>query len=206
MTKIEKKGSVEKFYECTEKIASIIEEYYSGEIDKIEDMSEINEFLENYTSSHKVQRQEDNEILAVDSMFDLTPKTFEQTGKHLIHITIPTNGQQPLRGEKLDQLNYELKKADVLCVRVKRSGGLTICKEDNEKKSQFYFRYQSPYFGNGKTYRSNIRNKSTLDDVMKCFNNAIHLTLDKHHVFLEGVCYAGTDSTGVHCFDFITGS
>jgi hypothetical protein len=219
--------SVKEFYDCTEEIAAVLDKYFGRQHGPVNDMSDINTFVEEYVNgwgisarsygtddvSRETQqsKQEDLEepySKAINSMFDL-----DSDGKvvnaDVVSVTLPDGGDE-VQGALEDVTRYEAKS---LKIQSNGKGGLEPVRIRGHEGDEFQLVYDSPYFGNDKTYASRAFKSINLEQVLECMNEAMKVTQDYHHCFVENLCYRETycqgsenQFPGCHILEIITGS
>ena len=218
--------SVKEFYDCAEEVAEVLDKYFGRQHGPVNDMSDINTFVEEYVNgwgisarsygdddvSRETQqsKQEDLEepySKAINSMFDL-----DSDGKvindDVVSVTLP-DSEKDSGSDPADVTHYSVK-----CLSIKSNGqeGLTVS-DDSVTGNKFQLKYDSPYFGNDKVYMSGILQSLNLEQVLVFMNEAMKVTQDYHHCFVENLRYVETDwehdadvENGVHILEIITGS
>tara|TARA_Y100000310_G_C20614408_1_gene779833 strand:- start:369 stop:1049 length:681 start_codon:yes stop_codon:yes gene_type:complete len=219
-------NSVKEFYDCTEEIAEVLDKYFGREHGPVNDMSDINTFVEEYANgwgisarsygedevSRENQQEKQEELQepysrAINSMFDLDDEgaIVDDT---VLSVTLP-DGSETTPGALEDVTHYSVK---CLSIKSNDQGGLTTS-DDSVTGDEFQLVYNSPYFGNDKTYASPAMKSITLEKVLECMNEAMKVTQDYHHCFVENLRYTETycqgsenQFPGCHILEIITGS
>lgn len=192
-------GSINQAATCTERIARVIEDTY-GDLEQ--NLDEISNFVERYVRDIKAEETLKSKDHAVDSMYDLTPKTHKPKGKHLIHVTLPIG---PIGADDYLHRAYKMHKIDYMCFRTTKKGKVVPTNYLDQRKNKFIIRYDNPYFGNGRTYESDVLLGATKQEIMEFANRAIHAIEDYHHIFIEGLRFEERRGD-VLVFDLVTGS
>ena len=227
MIKKHPNNSVREFYDCTEEIASVLDKYFGREHGPVNDMSDINTFVEEYVNgwgisarsygdedkSRETQQEKLEEVKepwskAINSMYDLDDNC-QPVGDDCVTVTLPDGGDE-VPGALEDVTHYSVK-----CLSIKSIdalGGLTVS-DDSVTGDEFQLVYDSPYFGNDKTYASPAFKSINLEQVLECMNEAMKVTQDYHHCFVENLRYRETycqgsenQFPGCHILEIITGS
>ena len=186
-------------------------------------MTHINTFVEEYVngwgidarccSDSREEQQEKLEELqepwskATNSMFSLDENCEPVNDDH-VTVTLPDGGDE-VQGALEDVTHYSVK---CLSIKTNGKGGLTTS-DDSVTGDEFQLTYNSPYFGNDKTYASPAMKSITLEKVLECMNEAMKVTQDYHHCFVENLRYTETycqgsenQFPGCHILEIITGS
>ena len=211
--------SVSDFYKCTEEIAEVLDKYFGREHGPVSDMSDINTFIEEYANgwgitarsygaedlSRETQQEKEAETAepwskAINSMFDLD-KDGKVVDDTVVSVTLPDGDQSNYSGEVEDVSHYLAK-----CLSIKSNGlgGLTVS-DDSVTGDKFQLKYDSPYFGNDEVYMSGHLKTVDLEQVLVFMNEAMKVTQDYHHCFVENLCYEDTVND-VHILKIVTGS
>ena len=211
--------SIKEFYDCAEEVAEVLDKYFGRQHGPVNDMSDINTFVEEYVNgwgssarsygadevSRETQQDKQEELQepyskAINSMFDL-----DGDGKIIndnrVTVTLP---------DEVDADSGDIERVcdystGCLSIKSNNSGGLTIS-ADSVTGDYFQLKYDSAYFGNGKVYISRILKAIDLEQVLECMNEAMKVTQDYHHCFVENLRYRETDESEVHILEIITGS
>ena len=218
--------SVSDFYKCTEEIAEVLDKYFGREHGPVSDMSDINTFIEEYANgwgitarsygaedlSRETQQEKEAETAepwskAINSMFDLDDEgaIVDDT---VVSVTLP-DGSEEVPGSLEDVTHYSVK---CLSIKSNGQGGLTADGKMGRPSESFQLKYDSPYFGNDEVYMSGVLKTVDLEQVLVFMNEAMKVTQDYHHCFVENLCYEDTvdeSSEGaprVHILKIITGS
>jgi hypothetical protein len=212
--------SVKEFYDCTEEIAEVLDKYFGRQHGPVNDMSDINTFVEEYVNgwgisarsygaddvSRETQqsKQEDLEepwSKAINSMYDLDDEgaVVDDT---VVSVTLPDGGDE-VPGALEDVTHYTVKH---LSIKSNGQGGLTAQGKMGRPAEPFQLKYDSPYFGNDEVYMSDVYTGINLDQVLKCMNEAMKVTQDYHHCFVENLRHRETNGGSVHILEIITGS
>ena len=211
--------SVKEFYDCTEEIAEVLDKYFGRQHGPVSDMSDINTFVEEYVNgwgiiarsygaddvSRETQqsKQEDLEepwSKAINSMYDLDEDGNKVNDAH-VSVTLP-DGSEEVPGALEDVTHYVVK---YLSIKNNGQGGLTAQGKMGRPEERFQLKYDSPFFGNGNTYLSEVYTGINLEFVLAEMNKAMKVTDDYHHCFVENLCYEDTVD-GVHILKILTGS
>ena len=213
-------SNIKEFYDCTEEIASVLDKYFGRQHGPVNDMSDINTFVEEYVNgwgisarsygaddvSRETQqsKQEDLEepwSKAINSMYDLDDEgaVVDDT---VVSVTLP-DGSETVPGALEDVTHYVVK---CLTVKSNGQGGLTANGKMDRPLDNFQLKYDSPYFGNDEVYMSGVLTTLDLEQVLVFINEAMKVTQDYHHCFVENLRYVETDENGVHILEIITGS
>ena len=218
--------SIKEFYDCTEEIAEVLDKYFGQQHGPVNDMSDINTFVEEYVNgwgisarsyganevSRETQQDKQEELQepyskAINSMFDL-----DDDGKvindDVVSVTLPDWGSACTPSLE-DVTCYSVK---CLSIKSNGKGGLTVS-DDSVTGDEFQLVYNSPYFGNDKIYASGPLKSIDLEQVLVFMNEAMKVTQDYHHCFVENLryretCYQGSENQfpGCHILEIITGS
>ena len=219
--------SVSDFYKCTEEIAEVLDKYFGREHGPVSDMSDINTFIEEYANgwgitarsygaedlSRETQQEKEAETAepwskAINSMYDLDDEgaIVDDT---VVSVTLP-DGSEEVPGALEDVTHYYAK---CLTIKSNGQGGLTANGKMDRPEEEFQLVYDSPYFGNDKTYASRAFKSINLEQVLECMNEAMKVTQDYHHCFVENLRYRETycqgsenQFPGCHILEIITGS
>ena len=212
--------SVKEFYDCTEEIAEVLDKYFGRQHGPVNDMSDINTFVEEYVNgwgisarsygaddvSRETQqsKQEDLEepwSKAINSMYDLDDEgaVVDDT---VVSVTLPDGGDE-VPGALEDVTHYSVKH---LSIKSNGQGGLTAQGKMDRPGEPFQLKYDSPYFGNDEVYMSDVYTSINLDQALECMNEAMKVTQDYHHCFVENLRYRETNNGSVHILEIITGS
>ena len=211
--------SISDFYKCTEEIAEVLDKYFGWEHGPVSDMSDINTFIEEYANgwgitarsygtdnlSRESQQEKEAETAepwskAINSMFDLDDDGNKVNGNH-VSVTLP-DGSKEVPGALEDVTPYVVK-----CLSIKSLpllGGLTVS-DDSVTGDKFQLKYDSPYFGNDEVYMSGVLQSLNLEQVLVFMNEAMKVTDDYHHCFVENLVYSETVND-IHILEIQTGS
>ena len=218
--------SVSDFYKCTEEIAEVLDKYFGREHGPVSDMSDINTFIEEYANgwgitarsygadevSRETQQEKEAETAepwskAINSMYDLDEDGNKVNGAH-VSVTLPDGGET-VPGA-LEDVTHSVVKC--LSIKSNDQGGLTTS-DDSVTGDKFQLKYESPYFGNEEVYFSGVLKSVNLEQVLVFMNEAMKVTQDYHHCFVENLRYVETDwehdddiENGVHILEIIAGS
>ena len=215
--------SVREFYDCAEEIAEVLDKYFGRQHGPVNDMSDINTFVEEYVNgwgisarsygadevSRETQQEKQEEAKepyskAINSMFDL-----DSDGKvvndNVVSVTLPDG---IAGGDSVSQ--YTSKN---LAIQDNGLGGLEPVRIRGGTGDEFLIKYDSPYFGNDKVYTSCILTSVNLENVLEFMNEAMKVTQDYHHCFVENLRWRETycqgsenQFPGCHILEIITGS
>jgi hypothetical protein len=221
--------NISDFYKCTEEIAEILDNYFGREHGPVSDMSEINRLVEEYvhgwgitarsygadevsreTQQEKKDEAEEPWSKAINSMYDLDDdgKVVDDT---VVSVTLPDDGSKTHRFEVRDLDNKPVQSRSRyttknLKIRSYGHDGLELVGDLSDYEGEeFQLKYDSPYFGNDEVYMSGVLKIVDLEQVLVFMNEAMKVTQDYHHCFVENLCYEDTVD-GVHILKIITGS
>jgi len=211
--------SVSDFYKCTEEIAEVLDKYFGWEHGPVSDMSDINTFIEEYANgwgitarsygtdnlSRESQQEKEAETTepwskAINSMYDLDDdgKVVDDT---VVSVTLPDGGEET-HGDLERRRRFTLKN---LKIRSNGSGGLCPERFLGKDGEKFQLKYHSPGFGNDEIYMSGLLQSVNLEQVLVFMNEAMKVTQDYHHCFVENLCYRETVND-IHILEIQTGS
>ena len=209
--------SVSDFYKCTEEIAEVLDKYFGREHGPVSDMSDINTFIEEYANgwgitarsygaedlSRETQQEKEAETAepwskAINSMYDIDDEgaIVDDT---VVSVTLPDR-KPPGTPESMTR--YTSKN---LKIQSNGLGGLEPVRVRGHEGSKFQLKYESIYFGNDRVYMSGLLESINLEEVLVFMNEAMKVTEDYHHCFVENLCYRETVNN-IHILEIITGS
>ena len=212
-------NNVSDFYKCTEEIANVLDSYFGREHGPVSDMSDINTFVEEYANgwgitarsygaedlSRESQQEKEAEIAepwskAINSMYDLDDDGHKVNGAH-VSVTLPDGEGITAESAKVTVTRYLER-----CLSIKSNdlGGLTVS-DDSVTGDKFQLKYHSPCFGNDEVYMSGLLQSVNLEQVLVFMNEAMKVTEDYHHCFVENLCYEETVND-IHILEIQAGS
>lgn len=192
--------SISNFYTCTERIARVLEDHFKDIT--VQDMEPINNFVEKYIGHVKQEVEIKQKDHAVDSMYDLSPKKFLKVNADRIHFMLPVG---PVGADDYLHREFKMHKKDYICFRTTKAGKIVHTNPLDQRRQPFVIQYHHAYFGNDKTYKSHRLLGASKQEIMDIANEAIHVTENYHHVFVEAIRFEETRD-GVHYFSLVTGS
>jgi len=216
--------NVSDFYKCTEEIATVLDTYFGREHGPVSDMSEINRLVEEYVHgwgitarcygadevSRETQQEKEAETeepwsKAINSMYNLDLDG-NPINENVVSVTLPDVAERT--GDIEDVTGYTVKN---LKIKSNGLGGLEPSRRIMTHEGyihegdKFQLKYDSPYFGNGKVYMSSILDSVNLEEVLVFMNEAMKVTGDYHHCFVENLTY-GETVNDIHILNIQTGS